>query len=521
MLKILDRSITIKSLSIVIMASVIFLTLISVDLSSEFNGAGDIFHQGELVANYWHMLSYYKNQESFPLLIHGSMDYWPSLMAGIFYGDDNIIYGTRLIVVIATLMSWFIFSTIGFKIISQAGNNSPLMLGFVLVFCLTLPLLNLNLLSIIQSPVGLRDLFVLSQILALTYFYLSKKYNAIFLALAFLLLPVALCWSYDRGVASTIACSFLLAHFVFSKKYFEFFVSISSLAVSLAIFETFKLAGTVTENISNILYWVGASSEVWGTALNINRHGAISLLPLSFIAVALYLTYVSWRNKENIIPVGFVIFMIVFELLLVKSAYNRPEILRGLMSTWPAALLLLWIASCRFTAVVELKSTTGIVNTSQGRLLKISSFLFIISALMLTAPFKEISSFKKSLMSPPSDTTISGAELVAVSDYLKGETCFLNMINQGVITLLSKSRHCTKFPYLVYANKKSQLEIIGEIDKLEVDTVIIESHDWSTNIDNRTMESRLPELYSYLIERYQKNISVGHYLALKELSEDK
>lgn len=515
MQKFLYRYITISTLSLVIFLLFIFLALISVNLSSEFSEAVQVFHQGELLGNYWHMLSYYGGHENFPLLIHGSMDYWPSIIAGNIFGDEKIIFGTRLAVVVITFISWIIFIFLGVKIISITNRNNPLNLGFVALFVLTLPLLHLNPMAIEESPVGLRDVFILLQICFLTYFYTSKKYNIVFLSLTFLLLPATLYWSYDRGVASTVACLTLLIYFVLSKRYFEFFVSFLMIAISTAVFEKYKIAGSITENTINILYWARYSSEIWGTTFNFSRQGVISLLPLIFIAIVFALVYVSFRDKKNTIPTGYLIFISVVVLFLAKSAYNRPNIHRGLMSTWPAVLLLLWIASSRISMTWNILNINKPINSMQDSLVK-SSFIFLtLSVILFSVPIDKISSFRKSIISSPTDKIIAGVNLTDVSEELKGEKCSLNMVNQGVITLLSKTSHCTKFPYLIYASKNSQRELIEIINKSDIGSIVIDSHDWSTNIDERSMVSRLPDLHSFLMGKYKKQISVGNYLILK------
>jgi len=516
MLKFFDKNISISTLSIAIILLTVFLALISVNLASEFNGAGDVFHQGELLGNYWHMLGYYNGREAFPILIHGAMDYWPSLLAGHFFGDDKIIYGTRLVVVVATFISWVVFVFTGIKILSNASNNNPLNLVFVAIFCLTLPLLNLNVMAIEESPVGLRDLFILLQICFLTYFYISKNKAIYFLSLVFLILPFSIVWSYDRGIAATIACLSLIVYLTINKQYLELLASILSFVVSIIIFELTRMAGSLSENIANILYWGKNSSEVWGTAFNFGLQGAISLLPLVFIVLVFCMIYIAYKNKECIIPMGFILFILFVELLLVKSAYNRPNIHRGLMSAWPAVFLFLWIASSKIVVSWEAKNINKFANALNNNLLKVSFFSLVISVIFFSIPLEKVSSFKKLLIAPPSDSKIAGGNLVDIAEALKGDNCSLNMVNQGVITLLSKTSHCTKFPYLIYASNLSQIELIQKINKADIKTIIIDSHDWSSNIDNRSMKSRLPDLHSFLMSSYKNKVSIGNYLILRK-----
>ena len=108
----LNKTLTIQNFAKAIILGVVFMILISVNLKSGFNGAGSIFHEGEMMGSYWHILKYYGGTDVFPVFIHGAMDYWPSLVAGYIFGDEKIIYGTRLTVVLFTSVSWIIFSLI-------------------------------------------------------------------------------------------------------------------------------------------------------------------------------------------------------------------------------------------------------------------------------------------------------------------------------------------------------------------------------------------------------------------------
>ncbi len=348
MLNRLKRFITVSALSNTVMIFVIILILISANLGSGFSSAVDIFHEGEMLGNYWHMQDYYRGKSNFPLVIHGAMDYWPSLFAGLIFGEDKIIYGTRLIVVVTTTISWGIFVFTGISILSRNSKNNLLILVFVAIFCLTLPIFSLNVMAIEESPVGLRDPFLLLQMLLLIHYYISKESKVFFLAAMFALLPITLYWSYDRGVAAVLACMSLLMYLIYSKQYREFFASIFALVISVTLLEITNIAGSLVENLSNVLYWSGASGEVWGTKFNPNLQSIGALLksfaiwlPLIFVGTVFGLAYISNKIDKNTVPVGIILFVFVIELILIKSAYNRPNLHRGLMSVWPSILLFL------------------------------------------------------------------------------------------------------------------------------------------------------------------------------------
>ena len=89
MSNILCRIVTINSTALVCFIFLICNVLISTNLSESLGDAGTIYHEGELVGNYWHMLGYYRGTEKFPLLIHGAMDYWPSIAAANVFGEKK------------------------------------------------------------------------------------------------------------------------------------------------------------------------------------------------------------------------------------------------------------------------------------------------------------------------------------------------------------------------------------------------------------------------------------------------
>lgn len=98
-----------------------------------------------------------------------------------------------------------------------------------------------------------------------------------------------------------------------------------------------------------------------------------------------------------------------------------------------------------------------------------------------------------------------------------GQSCSVNFVNQGVITLMSKTKHCTRFPYLIYASQSEQKALIEEIQQTQPLSVIIDSNDWSSNIDDRLMKNRLPMLYDYFEKNYPQSTAVGNYNLLTKI----
>jgi hypothetical protein len=513
----LDDLKSVSALAKVLALMAMFTVLVHARLTSDFQGSIDMFHQGEFFGNYWHMLGYFHGREAFPVLIHGAMDYWPSLVGGWLYGHGTVIFGTRLIVVLVTLSSWGVFVLTGIDIAGRQDRNHLGSLAFVALFCLTLPFSELTVTSIEESPVGLRDLFLILQLGFLARFYLAKERNRLHLSLVFFLWPLTLCWSYDRGVAATLACLALLAWFAIRRQRANLIVSLSAWLVSAAVFELIKPAGSIAENVSNILYWAGASGEVCGTSLGWGKPGLLGALPLLFVAAFFaWLLDVVRRSGRAVVPGGLLVFVVAAELVLLKSAYNRPGLHRGLMAVWPLVFPLLWAMKPPVVATWQGGGARGDSGVWASRLAGLAVGSLLAAVLLYSVPRVRLVALEESIQSPPSDLSFARSELAGIAGVLGGGHCSLNMVNQGVFTLLSRTCHCTRFPYLLYATRAMQPSLIARLRVSDVKAILIESHDWSSNVDGRSMQSRFPELYAFLAREYPCRLVVGSYVIVSK-----
>jgi hypothetical protein len=100
---------------------------------------------------------------------------------------------------------------------------------------------------------------------------------------------------------------------------------------------------------------------------------------------------------------------------------------------------------------------------------------------------------------------------------IAGHSCSVNFVNQGVLTLMSKTKLCTRFPYLIYASESEQKNLIAEIQNNQPISIIIDSNDWSSSIDDRPMKNRLPLLYDYLTKNYSQSTTIANYTLLTKI----
>lgn len=505
-----------RGLVIIILYYVMVLSSFSVyHLQAVFNDTVDIFHQGELMGNVWHMLAYYRWEASFPVFIHGAMDYWPSLIAQSYFGSEHIIYGTRLVVVFLTLISWLIFLNLGITLLIKAGGDLSHLLFFIGIFILTIPYTDFSVQAIEESPIGLRDLIILCQAyLLFLYFDSVNARQKYYLGFMFFLQPVAIYWAYDRGVASSFGCLAVIMLLVKHKKIIELLIVFSAAALSFGLLEVSRIGGTLFENVRNVLYWAQHSKEVWGLPFHYGFGSFLHLLPICSLALlGVYL----YKQRASIFPdkLFFLFFLFVIEIILLKSGLNRPTLQRVLMSSWPSVLILLALA--KGTAKQNNFSIERPIHCDFSRhfcFLALIGLLIPIALFRLPSSLTQMKEFVRIAANPPKDSYLAGEKIINVAKRLEGQTCSVNWINQGVITLMSKTKHCTKFPYMVYASKSEQKILIDDIQSTRPISVIIDSNDWTSSIDGRMMKSRLPAVFDYLNNNYSQSSLVGNYTLL-------
>lgn len=497
---------------IVIFYVLVLSSLPAYHLSAIFNSASEAFHQGEMLGNVWHMLAYYQGVASFPIFIHGGMDYWPSLIAKFCFGENHIIFGTRLIVVFATMISWIVFLNLGISLLLKAGASLTQQMLFIGIFILTLPFSDFSVMAIEESPVGMRDAVILCQAyLLFKYCYSDDARKNYFLVFMFFLQPLAIYWAYDRGVASSLGCLVVILMLLKQRKFTELIPLFLASALSFGLLEVTRIGGTLSENLINIQYWASHSKEVWGLRFHF-RGSIVFLMPIC----SLFLLFVYLFSKRESISKDkllWLVFLFVIELLLLKSALNRPNLHRVLMSAWPSILILMSIMGAKARAVTPVPIAVNRFNSIQG-VRHLALILLLIPIALFRLPVEQVNEFGKMVRHMPSDSNLAGGGIMSAAKSLEGQSCSVNFVNQGVITLMSRTKHCTKFPYMIYASESEQKALIEDIQNASPVSVIIDSNDWSSGIDGRLMKNRLPMLYDYFIKNYPQSSSVGNYAVL-------
>ena len=110
-------------------------------------------------------------------------------------------------------------------------------------------------------------------------------------------------------------------------------------------------------------------------------------------------------------------------------------------------------------------------------------------------------------MNPRTNEELVSDGVKWVSNELKHtkSECVLDLANHGVINGLAGLPACTRFAYIVYANKDFQSEIIETMKSKKPAAIVffVLTH-WSFAIDNKSMHMRLPESEELLGSRVFK-----------------
>ena len=223
----------------------------------------DTFHEGEYVGLVWHMAAYYAGNASFPLLIHGGMDFIPSLLAKIAYGDDRVIVGTRVINSLIVIVTWSFFLDLCWRMASKSKEYTA-WIAIPIIFILLASRQWESAVDLHHAFIGPRDLFLILTLWALVSYEQCHNKN-VRLSHVVLITTASIFgiyWSYDRGIMALLSYAAFAFSMLHRKLKFDAALSIVTAIVILAILEYSKLAGSIIDVLSNILYWMRNGSEI-------------------------------------------------------------------------------------------------------------------------------------------------------------------------------------------------------------------------------------------------------------------
>jgi hypothetical protein len=487
----------------------------------------DNFHEGEYLGFVWHMHAYYKNLAEFPLLIHGAVDYLPSVIASFIYGEERIIVGTRQIGSIMLWLEWVMFLDLGYSLIPKSDQKKYWATVFVALFIALLPALGCIYLVMQGAIVGTRDFFLILSIWAFAkYLYGTSKCEInFFLLLTSFGVAASIFWCYDRGVmAVAFFCTIVLGCFFTKRKEAAWFLLIS-LLVSLFLIDYSNVVGSAVSNIENIKYWVIHGAELWSYPFEKQflpyMGGAIMVLfGVAATSVAIFFRYDLTKNKgegEGILILG----IIAVLFLLLKTMMNRPGGSRTLMAIWPSILILIHYGPRMFIIPSLNLRKYFLSNSSISHIAFYTSVILLIFAAVniqtLNHTYLRYGSYFKNLVSPHKDYKMVTAEMNHLANELKmdADNCYLGWSSEGVIAMMSKKRFCTKYTYAAYIAPGEEESFLVEIIRDPPKEIVFNSSQWSMTIEDVSIANRLPKVNQYIEQTYLTKRVNGTYTLVK------
>jgi hypothetical protein len=491
----------------------------------------DTFHEGEYVGNLWHMGAYYLQLTSFPLLIHGAMDYIPSLIALNIFGDSNIIIGTRAINTFLAMISWVLFMDICALFTRKSERDFWSIVAVIVFFILSPPLYS-TALSVQKAFLGPRDVFLLATIWTIARAEVNCRARSeyICLSISAMIMVTSFYWCYDRGIIGGLFMAFAMLRLLLFGKFSQFLVLTLFSIISLVVIEYAGWLGSFAENVENIVYWVQNSSEVWGWVEQSSFVNLIAIFPVSLFLILGLILILHFRAIK-LKPMNYILIagIIGVQILLFKTVYARIGAIRIMWAIWPSIVLLFYIGSRIYTIEIStsfkrlysMNAEIPFASIVSKRLFKIASYIFLgfmlLSAQNSVRPFLQGRETFRILLEPPTDNQLVRSELREVSQELKRlkvESVF-SWTNEGVLALLAKKPYSTRYPYAVYASPGEESKMLSELIIANPIAIVINSTNWSTAIDGKEMKVRLPNIHKYITEKYPISMRFGSYTLVK------
>lgn len=480
-----------------------------------------MFHEGEYVGLLWSIRAFYEGLAPFPLLIHGAMDYIPSIISAHIYGDDRVIVGTRAINTIVVWFSWILFLDICYLLIAKkSARQFWLAVALVIFIAITPPLFS-QALFVQQAFLGTRDLFVLITVWCFTKQISSesRKSEFVFLALGSASAVTSIFWSYDRGMMLIPFVGIIFLGALIGKKYINAVLIALFIILSLLLFNFANIFGSLNDNSHNIIYWIKNSSEIWGVKLSGTPiyEITVSLVELAFIFSLILVMFINRAEVKKDKNVFLLIGLFLIQIILLKKSFLRPGMHSFELALWPSILILIYLGSRLFPAVNSVFQKPIKLNSSflthplGGRVYRHSLILLVLSFALMSPKFNAFGSFAKNIIKPKTDAEIVSAEVNKLSSQLQNVQCIFGWGNEGVIALIAKKRICTLFPSAIYVSHSEEVRMLQQLQNESPNAIAFNPDSWSMAIDARKMESRLPLVNNYIVTNYPNLQKIGAY----------
>lgn len=487
----------------------------------------DPFHYGEYFAS---LIGYLRAEtfEELPFTIHGALDFFPAyFVKDILMIENHFIY-TKLLFHILHFISSFLLIFIANMLLKSDRHRILLLFTVALIS----PLI-----------VSHRDLFLLTSVLLflVTINQKGTYKSRIFLEILFgLFVGLGVFWSFDRGIATAVSLGIAILYLLYKEKthiasLFSFFFTIGYISILTDVFP-------IEYYYANIKFLMDTSSN-WSYGL------ALSAVVLSLYAIVLNILIISifsyyifnikiFSNKNISLFIAFLIFSIfmikmginradtghvaftlLFPLLmLIIISNDKPEVNKKIKMLFLAFMLLSFLLSLKllfypFALISALAFFIFSLNLFSDKYINTKNIF--IGSIIISLVFVLLTSYKaysnnkynwiELLSKNPANNEYVEDSMKWVSSEIKNSNskCVFDLSNNGIINGLINLPSCTKYTYLVYADKRHEENIINQLKINSPEVIVYSTTYWSYSIDGKSMKERFKSLDSYILENYK------------------
>ncbi|NMZ11757.1 hypothetical protein HBO07_10745 [Pseudomonas proteolytica] len=473
----------------------------------------DGFHEGEYIGNLLNLEIYYSGMSSFPLLIHGAMDYVPSLLANKIVGENHLLVWTRFLNVAAVALCWLLYLDISRVILRR--QSEKVLWGFLFYFTFLWMAIasGTDPVSKQQAFLGTRDLFLILSLWggAKAFSCDSGVRAYLYLVVAGFFAGLSLYWSYDRGVISAIWILICALTLFFQRRSLAALATLLAYVTAVLLVSQMRFFGSLIDNYNNIVYWVLNTSDVWFLAFKMKLTalpGAFAMLIFSLAVILHAIVRIIYSTVIEKLPL--VLGVIVVQLIFLSKMYSLPGFPTTYYFIWPSFLLLVLVPpkakiaieidKCITQMIDQIRSAFKVLNLQDKLILGGAGVLvLILSSNSLVSGFGKIIQ----LIHPLPDEAMVDRNQFGVDILSKlGTGCVFLWSNEGVFTRLFNKPYCTKFPYAVYISKGEEVDALIYLKSNPPGVIVYDSPFWSMSIYGRHMRDRLPAIDRFIRENY-------------------
>jgi hypothetical protein len=519
-----------RTISLILGFTALFISFANFRLRLNDGVLNDPFHHGEYFAA---LLSLIHHTSFTPLTIHGALDYIPGALSIFIFGKGYYFFGTE----IGYVLLAFAGSNILFWLISKFDLSAPqlIVVGFAIPWL-----------------VNYRDFSLI--ILVWLYFVVIDQKPGAKNLLTLLTLGLAgafnFYWSTNRGIAGTISIgaallvlSFRDRRYMLSAISFALFVLALSFANPiLDIRHYIENLVILTQTSYQWRYELKTEPVLLSIYIGLLLIGANILIVKQFIAAnrsvksianavlmallsVFYYQISTYRADLGHITMGLMVFILAisyWHFIAVKPSDRLPRLEQSILWAMtgltvfiliiykrsdPFLINYLLILIAVYLLILIYKKTSHCMNRkvyAAGLLVMI--FPFIVFGYHLADNYHKGSyQWITHLYAAPPNAMLTTKPIQWVSDQLihYKAKCVFDMTNNGVINAFSDLPACSRFSYIVYADRRFENELIHSLQESLPPAIVYSTSYWSYRIDGRSMASRFPILDRHIRDTYK------------------